>query len=639
MENAVEVTMEEVSAVVADGEKVSTTSTTMPQLITADDRDSSLTKRRCRLRQSVATKRMSLALTVSEQKFVDHLLEHGQDSDLRAMDINLSNSVVFKEKDEDEAQALQNNADRNSVASGCRNNTNQVLGSTRRQEYLKSRMSCSQSKSTSRKQATLKGMSANSISGAAAVAAAFAKQEGASCSDGDDEDDDEVHISTITDSNQHAPSQMKSSMRSTGRMSAMTLESLQSLAECFDEDDQESSCDENDGGQPSSHAKNNQQEEKKEDDEDEEIESIRAKDSNDYFHPDDTTADEEDSAFASRLSSISSMIRKNKADAAIFNSRRGGRPELVKTASINMYHGEGFEVGKLDAFELYSPDNHYMEHYDPWMFSEVDEDGLSRTDNFHILGTSRDDKSAQPHVLSPILMQSLQEHLPRSNRGESFWLKYSLVRDGASTISFLQHLRGSRHTMLVCETVDGDVFGFFGTQPWVVQPSYFGSGESFVWRMHHSRILENGEEYHAGNMGEQVEREAEIEVYPALTHTGNRFYQLCQHDKIAVGGGVCSTPQDFGKSETPEIYQPEDIGFALVFDDESLLHGTTSACMTFQSPPLAKSNGMTYLCNLIGFPFRNIVLTLLLHCIANLVQWMEEEWSLSMWKYGVSRPV
>jgi hypothetical protein len=263
------------------------------------------------------------------------------------------------------------------------------------------------------------------------------------------------------------------------------------------------------------------------------------------------------------------------------------RQELVKKASISIYHGEGFEVGHKEAFDMYSPENNYQEHYDPWIYADMDEDGHKR-ENIHILGTSHDDMTCQPHVLSPILMQSLQEHLPYSKRGQSLWLKYSLVRDGASNIGFLQRLRGSQYTLMAMETVDGEVFGAFCTQPWTIQPRYFGTGESFLWRMKHSRILENGEQYHNGSLAEQAQREAAIEVFPAVNYGGNGFFQLCQHDKIAVGGGVCDSPQDFGKGEKPDIYHPERIGFGLVFDDASLMYGSSSACLTFQSPPLSK---------------------------------------------------
>jgi hypothetical protein len=267
------------------------------------------------------------------------------------------------------------------------------------------------------------------------------------------------------------------------------------------------------------------------------------------------------------------------------------RSELIKAASVSLYHGEGFEVGNADSFELYET---MMEHYDPWMFETVDEDGHERLD-VHIVGTSRTDTMAIPHVMSPMLMHALQQHLPYSQRGESFWLKYSLIRDGASTLSFLQRVRGSQYTFLACETVHGEVFGFFATQPWIVQPTYFGTGESFLWKMKHSRILQtNGEQYHNGTLLEQAQHEGDIDVYPCINPSENRFFQLCQHHRIGMGGGDGggSRPQDFGKGNVPEIYQPEELGFALIFDDGSLLHGSSSACMTFQSPPLSSFHGM-----------------------------------------------
>ena len=45
-----------------------------------------------------------------------------------------------------------------------------------------------------------------------------------------------------------------------------------------------------------------------------------------------------------------------------------------------------------------------------------------------VLGTSTKDRSAKPHVLSIMIMDEIQEHLPLSKRGEFCWLKYSLIR-------------------------------------------------------------------------------------------------------------------------------------------------------------------------------------------------------------------
>ena len=44
-------------------------------------------------------------------------------------------------------------------------------------------------------------------------------------------------------------------------------------------------------------------------------------------------------------------------------------------------------------------------------------------------------------------------------RESYFWLKYWMVRDGASTVAFLQNLRGARYTVMSLETLEGEIFG------------------------------------------------------------------------------------------------------------------------------------------------------------------------------------
>jgi hypothetical protein len=103
--------------------------------------------------------------------------------------------------------------------------------------------------------------------------------------------------------------------------------------------------------------------------------------------------------------------------------------------------------------------------------------------DFRILGTSANDESARPHVLSPPLMESLQAFLPFSKSEENFYLKYSLLRDGASLHSFLRRARGTKYTILAMETVDGEVFGSFTAQSWRKNWNYFGTGESFLFKL------------------------------------------------------------------------------------------------------------------------------------------------------------
>ena len=275
------------------------------------------------------------------------------------------------------------------------------------------------------------------------------------------------------------------------------------------------------------------------------------------------------------------------------------RTEAFRRASVNIYGGDGFEVAEEDLFEkVYDGEERISdEDYDPWLFQEFDRTGKRR--DFTILGTSHDDIDCHPHVLSPVQMDLFQPHLPDAKKGESFWLKYSLVRDGASTISFLKQVRASPYTLLAMETVDGEVFGGFFCSAWTIQPNYFGTGESFLWRMKDARKLE-------GSLVEQNDRESDLEIFPSEIYYANRYFQMCLQDKIVSGGGATSLAQDFGLERGGE-YQPHQIGFGLQLGSGgSLLEGSSSASLTFRNPPLSRihSDGSTFeLVNLEAWGF------------------------------------
>mmetsp|Transcript_34041 Transcript_34041/g.82545 ORF Transcript_34041/g.82545 Transcript_34041/m.82545 type:complete len:353 (-) Transcript_34041:72-1130(-) len=216
--------------------------------------------------------------------------------------------------------------------------------------------------------------------------------------------------------------------------------------------------------------------------------------------------------------------------------------------------------------------------YDSWNIVKdeyVNGYGGGGTLDFMILGTCADDISAAPHVLSPPMMESLAAFLPYAQSSENFFLRYSLVRDGASMLTFLKRSRGVQYGILAMETVDGEVFGCFTGQPWRKSPSYFGTGESFLWKMRRSRLEATND------ILEQAQLESEIDVYP---HTGdNQYFQLCTHDRIAVGGG---TPSGEKKTSDPPI-DAHEWGFGLDIQGD-LLVGSSSPCATYDSPSLSK---------------------------------------------------
>jgi hypothetical protein len=174
-------------------------------------------------------------------------------------------------------------------------------------------------------------------------------------------------------------------------------------------------------------------------------------------------------------------------------------------------------------------------------------------------------------------MHSLQGYLPLAKQGETFWLKYSLVRDGADSAIFLRNLRGSTHTVLTMETVEGEVFGAYTGAPWTIQHDYFGTGESFLWRMKGSR------EDTSGSLFERAKREADLEAFKYSFE--NNIAQICQSDRIAIGGGTTSSPREISQGVT---IQPNEFGFGICFDNRDLLHASSSPCLTFNSPSLSK---------------------------------------------------
>jgi len=182
---------------------------------------------------------------------------------------------------------------------------------------------------------------------------------------------------------------------------------------------------------------------------------------------------------------------------------------------------------------------------------------------FFILGTHKDDMSCQPTVMTPPLMDALQHHLPGAVRGHNYWLKYSLIRDGASLTALESRAGPSTYTVLAVETLEGDILGCFMTIPWRKRSRYERSGQSFLWRMRTPRVEQD-------SVVEQASMEEDIQVYP---WTGeNDFCQLFANDKIAVGGGAMDDAREYG-------------GFGFVVDGD-LHRGSSYPCKTYGNPCL-----------------------------------------------------
>lgn len=199
---------------------------------------------------------------------------------------------------------------------------------------------------------------------------------------------------------------------------------------------------------------------------------------------------------------------------------------------------------------------------------------------FSILGTSVEDFTRQPHVLSPPMMDSLRSYLPFVVQQDNFWIKYSLVRDGASLRCLLSKVRTSARCLIAIETMDGHVFGSFTSTPFRVNSKGpYGSGEAFVWKLSQSRLTP------CTTVEDQVALESTLQVFE---WTGENRNVQCLHNvdsSLMIGGG--------GPDSAPALPG----GSALTISS-SMDHGFSDPCVTFDSPSLCTDSGMFQIANL-----------------------------------------
>jgi hypothetical protein len=178
-----------------------------------------------------------------------------------------------------------------------------------------------------------------------------------------------------------------------------------------------------------------------------------------------------------RSESISVRITIASDCAQLFPSSQAQKEETTRNngdavddeENASLYDSDYYDSWEIHTASVCDNDN----SIDSWLvLNDKYCDDFCYDMPFEILGTSVDDKSCHPHVLSPPLMDYLHSFLPKSMAEANFFMKYSLVRDGATLPAMLQRVRGCTHTILAVETTNGEVFGSFTSAPWRVEHSY-----------------------------------------------------------------------------------------------------------------------------------------------------------------------
>mmetsp|Transcript_25865 Transcript_25865/g.36258 ORF Transcript_25865/g.36258 Transcript_25865/m.36258 type:complete len:198 (+) Transcript_25865:2-595(+) len=147
-----------------------------------------------------------------------------------------------------------------------------------------------------------------------------------------------------------------------------------------------------------------------------------------------------------------------------------------------------------------------------------------------------------------------------------------MIRDGSSLRSLFQHIEATPRTLIAIETTKGEVFGSFTSTQWRVSGlEYYGSGETFLWKLKKPRMAS------CKTAEDQVVLESEVEVF---SWAGKNWNVQClpnlDDSPIIIGGG---------EEETSFNVENSDDGAGLIIDQD-LSRGTSNPCVTFQSPAL-----------------------------------------------------
>ena len=279
---------------------------------------------------------------------------------------------------------------------------------------------------------------------------------------------------------------------------------------------------------------------------------------------------------------ILNTFSRDDEDASIHSGVKSERSTRFDDALNQTYKYVPHITAIVEAIDQEVDDDDYPDHKSEGGKVNVWRSNMEILDqhrfDYRVIGTSTHDESTKPHVLTLPVMEALQEYLPYCKRGELFWLKYSMIRDGASVQYMLNKTRGSDYTILAIETMDGEVFGAFTAQPWHIAWKYYGTNESFLWRLRKRRARKGK------STGDEEDGDLDVYRYSGM----NRNIQLCNTKRLAVGGGIpSSSDADSVVSETLSHVRLMDWGFGLAFGSD-LQQGTSSPCITFESPSLSE---------------------------------------------------
>eukprot|EP00616_Rhizochromulina_sp_CCMP1243_P001016 CAMPEP_0118979612 /NCGR_PEP_ID=MMETSP1173-20130426/26369_1 /TAXON_ID=1034831 /ORGANISM="Rhizochromulina marina cf, Strain CCMP1243" /LENGTH=309 /DNA_ID=CAMNT_0006929883 /DNA_START=37 /DNA_END=966 /DNA_ORIENTATION=+ len=191
------------------------------------------------------------------------------------------------------------------------------------------------------------------------------------------------------------------------------------------------------------------------------------------------------------------------------------------------------------------------------------DDDLTRPDEFRQTLTESPKEWGKPQLLdSSDIVNSeqvfqIESMLPLATQGYRWKLLYSSLRHGCDISTFYSKVKLEKRTVVLVETLDGEVFGSFSSMPWKVQVEYFGTGESFLFSFGNNDRTNGG----TGSF------QSDCRFFPWTAE--NNLVMMATDEFIAMGGGGGS------------------FGYIL---EENFSRGTTGTCDTYRNTPLCSSS-------------------------------------------------
>jgi len=160
------------------------------------------------------------------------------------------------------------------------------------------------------------------------------------------------------------------------------------------------------------------------------------------------------------------------------------------------------------------------------------------------------------HILEAAEIIEIWRWLPTRLQLLEFEIVYSTDIHGSRLMTLFDKIEFYHTTVIVVKTLNGDVFGAFCSQPWfnrmpgkALRPSYFGTGESFLFKLRPK--IEKYEWIGKSKGGE--------------TQCDEELFQFADNKTLIVGSG--------GHGSGLQI-------------DENIQFGSSSRCNTFQNEQL-----------------------------------------------------